>query len=554
MEILSASSAVTAVSFLSWPQKRISSKMVSTMYNLKFRSIKRNASNKVKVEKSSWVSSVGGASVCTLMTSLIWGLTEKAAIALEPIGRFDAEGPVNDVAAFLDKYPFFAFGVSFVVFFVVPLLGDQVDKSNKWATAEEAYSKLRDEKESQLVDIRTVDEINDIGSPDVSSFNKEVVQVTYDGDDIAFLGEMLNRFKEPDNATLYILDMYDGKSMQVAQMLTRNGFKTAYAIRDGFQGSNGWQAVEEKLFTNSTQVVARDGATVSPNPKINASASSTVKQESLQDKSTESRTMPSSMDPEVRTNLVPLGAPVMPDKKVDVTTPVPSSLDRDVGVNSASQTAPVEVSSQAPSLPRALSPYPQYPDLKPPTSPTPSKPTSKTVDAATDNGAAMADEKVVVGVSETPFFSQALSPYARYPDLKPPTSPTPSKPTGMALDSATNNGPVISDQIVDGSARITKSAIETPCFSRPLSPYAQYPDLKPPTSPTPSKPSLGKAIDAATGRIPLVLDQNVDELAPAIKSAPIAPAFEASCHYKTLSPYSVYPDLKPPTSPTPSRP
>ncbi|XP_057863263.2 protein THYLAKOID RHODANESE-LIKE, chloroplastic isoform X2 [Cryptomeria japonica] len=500
MEILSASSAVTAVSFLSWPQKRISSKMVSTMYNLKFRSIKRNASNKVKVEKSSWVSSVGGASVCTLMTSLIWGLTEKAAIALEPIGRFDAEGPVNDVAAFLDKYPFFAFGVSFVVFFVVPLLGDQVDKSNKWATAEEAYSKLRDEKESQLVDIRTVDEINDIGSPDVSSFNKEVVQVTYDGDDIAFLGEMLNRFKEPDNATLYILDMYDGKSMQVAQMLTRNGFKTAYAIRDGFQGSNGWQAVEEKLFTNSTQVVARDGATVSPNPKINASASSTVKQESLQDKSTESRTMPSSMDPEVRTNLVPLGAPVMPDKKVDVTTPVPSSLDRDVGVNSASQTAPVEVSSQAPSLPRALSPYPQY------------------------------------------------------PDLKPPTSPTPSKPTGMALDSATNNGPVISDQIVDGSARITKSAIETPCFSRPLSPYAQYPDLKPPTSPTPSKPSLGKAIDAATGRIPLVLDQNVDELAPAIKSAPIAPAFEASCHYKTLSPYSVYPDLKPPTSPTPSRP
>ncbi|KAE8727544.1 3'-5'-exoribonuclease family protein isoform 1 [Hibiscus syriacus] len=50
--------------------------------------------------------------------------------------------------------------------------------------------------------------------------------------------------------------------------------------------------------------------------------------------------------------------------------------------------------------------------------------------------------------------------FHHYPDLKPPTSPTPSQPA-------------------------TSKATLSP--TRPLSPYAAYPDLKPPTSPTPSQ-------------------------------------------------------------------
>ncbi|KAH9301438.1 hypothetical protein KI387_013021, partial [Taxus chinensis] len=493
MEIINATRAVTAVSFLSRPLKRTSCKTMPVMLNLNFPSIKeRTASNKVKVEKLSWVSSIGTGSLCTLTTSLTGGLAEEAAIALEPLGRFDAEVPVNDVAAFLDKYPFFAFGVSFVLFFVIPLLKDQYDKSTKWVTAEDAYYKLRDEMEPQLVDIRTIDEITYAGSPDVSSFNKEVAQVTYEGDDSLFLGEMLSRFKKPAKTTLYILDMYEGNSMQVAQMLTRNGFKAAYAIRDGFQGGDGWQAVEERLFTNTARVVTRNGATVSPNHKVNSSASLTVKQESLKNQRTESTSIPSSMGPEVVTSSASQLASVISHKKADGSTlatdyeSVSSSLDIEVGINLASQAAPVDVSSELPCLPRPLSPYPQYPDLKPPTSPTPSKPISKTVDASTNNAAAMADQKADISVSEAPRFSQPLSPYTQYPDLKPPTSPMPSKPTAQATDPATINSSVISNQNVDGSARITESAFlssssqqppiepatEASFSSRPLSPYA----------------------------------------------------------------------------------
>ena len=114
---------------------------------------------------------------------------------------------MNAVAAFLDRYPLFAFGFSFVVFLVMPLVSDLTDRSRKLVSAETAYSNLRDEVESQLVDIRDIDEIKDVGSPDISSFNKRVVQVTYTGDEDAFLYEMRKIFKEPLQTALYILDM-----------------------------------------------------------------------------------------------------------------------------------------------------------------------------------------------------------------------------------------------------------------------------------------------------------------------------------------------------------
>jgi len=473
---------------------------------------------------------------------------------------------VNAVAAFLDKNPLFAFGVSFVVFLVIPLVSDLADRSRKWVSAETAYSNLRDEVEPQLVDIRGIDEIEDVGSPDISSFNKKVVQVTYTGDEDAFLYEMRKRFKEPAQTTLYILDMYDGNSMEVAQMLTRNGFRAVYAIRDGFQGSNGWQAVGEILFPKTVHVDTGNGATVSQDHKVNVSASAAVDTEALQSQTKESTILPSSFGTEAR-------------------------------ISSAPQPATVEPAVEPLSSIRPLSPYPLYPDLKPPTSPTPSKPASKSVHVSTNNGPAISDLKVDVSgaaiesapaeaVAKAPFLPRPLSPYPQYPDLKPPTSPTPSKPTGKTIGLSSDNAATISDEKVDVSTQTSKSASfsfsfqsspikpasETPSLPRSSSPYPQYADLKPPTSPTTSKPTF-KTVDAVTNSSSTISNQKVDASSPTTKSVAVSsslgggdgidlasqsalvePITEIPCLSRPLSPYPQYPDLKPPTSPTPSRP
>ncbi|KAL4204150.1 hypothetical protein AMTRI_Chr01g130720 [Amborella trichopoda] len=46
-------------------------------------------------------------------------------------------------------------------------------------------------------------------------------------------------FKVP-STTLFILDKFEGNSTQVAELVTANGFKAAFALKDGAEGSRGW--------------------------------------------------------------------------------------------------------------------------------------------------------------------------------------------------------------------------------------------------------------------------------------------------------------------------
>lgn len=36
---------------------------------------------------------------------------------------------------------------------------------------------------------------------------------------------------------------FDGNSLKVAELLVKNGFKEAYAIRGGLRGNKGWQVI-----------------------------------------------------------------------------------------------------------------------------------------------------------------------------------------------------------------------------------------------------------------------------------------------------------------------
>ncbi|XP_031394790.1 protein TIC 62, chloroplastic isoform X2 [Punica granatum] len=156
-----------------------------------------------------------------------------------------------------------------------------------------------------------------------------------------------------------------------------------------------------------------------------------------------------------------------------------------------------------------------------------------------------------------------LSPYTAYDDLKPPTSPSPT-PLGGKKEEAREIPEAISDIVATttekeipeavsdkvaptpatGEAKAESSEAQKP---QPLSPYTAYDDFKPPCSPSPSAPS-------PPSPSPTSLDPSGNGAAK--PSAPVEPPKDVEDHSEKkpspLSPYTMYDDLKPPTSPTPS--
>ncbi|XP_047047793.1 protein TIC 62, chloroplastic [Lolium rigidum] len=162
---------------------------------------------------------------------------------------------------------------------------------------------------------------------------------------------------------------------------------------------------------------------------------------------------------------------------------------------------------------RPLSPYTAYAGLKPPSSPTPSFSSGATSQAkesppvaAAPAAPAPAAPAPAAPVPAAPATAKQrpLSPYTAYEGMKPPSSPTPSFSSGKAKDDASPSPPPPAAS-PDAATSTTAEAAATPPTSlgssdngapttaapaRPLSPYARYEDLKPPSTPTPSAPKV----------------------------------------------------------------
>ncbi|XP_057746037.1 protein TIC 62, chloroplastic [Arachis stenosperma] len=198
----------------------------------------------------------------------------------------------------------------------------------------------------------------------------------------------------------------------------------------------------------------------------------------------------------------------------------------------------METAQPKPVAKQPLSPYTVYEDLKPPSSPSPSKPgvkkDLKIIDSVQEPSPSETPSSTqeIDSISQTKSFSnrrEFLSPYAAYEDLKPPTSPCPTPSTSNA-DSAAKSSPS-----------------KTPTFFH--SPYHVYADLKPPTSPSPRAPNASSpsisAVESSVSQIEIVPSNGPPQLPedeqhlPQPKSTP-------------LSPYTMYEDLKPPASPSPA--
>ncbi|KAL2892038.1 Rhodanese-like domain-containing protein 4 chloroplastic [Bienertia sinuspersici] len=275
-----------------------------------------------------------------------------------------------------------------VAVIAVPLVLSQVFGSKPKPfgvqSAKTAYAKLADEPNSQLLDIRSLKESREVGGPDIRGLKKKAVSVVYRGEDKpGFLQKLSLKFKDPENTTLYILDKFDGNSELVAELVTANGFKSAYAIKDGAEGPRGWM----------------EGADALPVLGIGAAAAAGLGLLAFTEIETVLQLLGSAAVVQVLSKKLlfaeQIGTALLPAtvNNKSLPAPVEATPEAAVAENSVQKAesapeqpaeAPAQPASEinstnqddvnAVSHPRPLSPYPAYPDFKPPTSPCPSQP------------------------------------------------------------------------------------------------------------------------------------------------------------------------------------
>lgn len=349
-----------------------------------------------------------------------------------------ASGVIETVANFAGDNPVFVAGSAAIL--AAPLIVSQMLRKPKpWGveSAKTAYGKMGEDANAQLLDIRPPREAREVGRPDITGLKKKPVTVSYDGDDkTGFLKKLSLKFKEPKTTTLFILDKYDGSSELVAELVTANGFKSAYAIKDGAEGwmSSGlpWtppkRTLNLDLIGNITDVfgdaLGEGGDAVTAGLGVAAAAGLGVlaftevetilqllgsaaivqvfskkflfaedRKKTLQqvDEFLNTKIAPKELVDEIKqigkallptpvitSKILPSPAEVSPSAEAKNARPEEED-EVTSSSSSSSQPTPLQLNSvlkaEAPhSTPKPLSPYPNYPDYKPPSSPMPSQP------------------------------------------------------------------------------------------------------------------------------------------------------------------------------------
>ncbi|KAM7274424.1 hypothetical protein ACFE04_016290 [Oxalis oulophora] len=418
--------------------------------------------------------------------NLAKALTYEEALQQSPSSDVDFTGILDSVIKFGTENPVIVAGSAAVL--GVPLIVSQILNSKPYRveSAKTVYAKLGEEANAQLIDIRPAAEIRQVGTPDIKGLGKKSVAVAYKSEDKnGFLKKLSLRFKEPGNITLFILDnsmslkkstsseclnlnyvplanlcsvekmvgvsdeaRFDGNSELVAELVTQNGFKAAYAIKDGAEGPRGWLnsglpwaepkkglTLDLNSLTESFSGALGDGSDGLPvalglalATGLGALAFSEVetilqlfgslaiiqfaskkllfaedRKQTLKqvDEFLNTKIAPKELADEIKE----IGQAILPSAVTNIALPanpeptptttqkveappinsVPAAEVKAESPPPATEikaespppvAAPVaEVKAESPSpTPRSLSPYPSYPDLKPPTSPTPSKP------------------------------------------------------------------------------------------------------------------------------------------------------------------------------------
>lgn len=367
-------------------------------------------------------------------------LEQSASTTSPTLPEFDAAGVLDSISNFVVENPLVIGGGAAIV--AVPLVISQLlSKPKPWGveSAKTAYAKLADDAGAQLLDIRPPSELRQVGSPDIRGLEKKPVTIPYKGEDKpGFLKKLSLKIKEPENTTLFVLDKFDGNSELVAELVTANGFKAAYAIRDGAEGSRGWMnsrlpwllpkktlgldlgnltdAIGEGIDSASLALAFAAATGVG---LLAFSEAETVLQllgsaalvqffsKKLLFAEDRKRTL-QQVDEFLKTK-------VAPEELVDDVKEIGKALLPSTVSSSKALPAPTE-SSPSSTVPKAES-VSQVSD-------TPSKAEAVVEPVPEINSVT----KVEVEAESLPVAPRPLSPYPNYPDFKPPTSPMPSQP------------------------------------------------------------------------------------------------------------------------------
>uniref|UniRef100_A0A6N2MZG1 Rhodanese domain-containing protein n=1 Tax=Salix viminalis TaxID=40686 RepID=A0A6N2MZG1_SALVM len=317
---------------------------------------------------------------------------------------FDVNGILDSVIRFGTENPTIIAGG--VTVLAVPLILSLVlNKPKSWGveSAKKAYAALGDDAKAQLLDIRAAVDFRQVGSPDIKGLSKKPASIVYESEDKqAFLKKLSLKFKEPENTTLFILDKFDGNSELVAELVAVNGFKAAYAIKDGAEGPRGWmnsglpwippkKAFSLDLGDLSDTISGAFGEgsdallvtfALSAAAGLSVLALSEDRKQTLEqvDEFLTTKIAPKELVGELKD----IGKALLPVPVTRKVLPAPSEPETAVAdstvqnAEAASQINSVPITEAKPEtasgFSRPLSPYPYYPDFKPPTSPTPSRP------------------------------------------------------------------------------------------------------------------------------------------------------------------------------------
>jgi rhodanese-related sulfurtransferase len=123
-------------------------------------------------------------------------------------------------------------------------------------SAAEAWDKLKDNPDAQLVDVRTVAEWNFVGLPDLSGLGRDVHCVEWQqfptgAPNPDFVAEAAGNLPDK-SAPVLLLCRSGARSRAAAIALTRAGYAQAFNVAGGFEGDvdqeghrghrNGWKA------------------------------------------------------------------------------------------------------------------------------------------------------------------------------------------------------------------------------------------------------------------------------------------------------------------------
>ncbi|KAJ0265187.1 Rhodanese-like domain-containing protein 4 [Hirschfeldia incana] len=379
---------------------------------------------------------------------------------------FDSDGLIEGISTFVTDNPLVIAGgvAAFAVPFVLSQVLNKKPKSFGVESAKNAYTKLGTDENAQLLDIRASADSRQVGSANIKGLGKKTVSVVYNGEDKdGFLKKLSLKFKDPENTTLFILDKFDGNSELVAELVTLNGYKSAYAIKDGAEGPRGWLnsglpwiepkkslSLDLSSLTDSISGVfgeSADGVSVA----IGVAAAAGLSALAFTEIETILQLLGSAalvqlagkklLFAEDRKQTLKqvdefLNTKIAPKELVDELKDIGKALLPPSTSSKALPAPPAAVAAEAPTTTTTIEkPEPEVePATKAAAAQVNSEPVIEpaTVQAISEPAAEATTAQVITEPSKTEekpkAYSRPLSPYAAYPDLKPPTSPTPSRP------------------------------------------------------------------------------------------------------------------------------